>query len=164
MIQCFLQVQIEDVKKKTRRLLRKIIETTQSLSDQSDDVFITVLLKWNPDTPRDYEPSGFGPAKYRFNLHKSGESEAKVGSVKTNFHAVATKIRYISGHLKKLSQKSVQIMKLSEFRYSHLRIKLCDFSSFKSPSFLFLGPLKESLTFNNLSLCLPLKAVRLSGP
>lgn len=91
-------MQIEDVKKKTRRLLRKIIETTQSLSDQSDDVFITVLLKWNADTPRDYEPSGFMPAKYMFNLHKTDQYEAKVGSVKTNFHAVATKIRYVSGH------------------------------------------------------------------
>ena len=98
-------MQIEDVKKKTRRLLRKIIETTQSLSEQSDDVFITVLLKWNADTPRDYEPSGFMPAKYMFNLHKTDQYEAKVGSVKTNFHAVATKIRYVSGYLKKLAQK-----------------------------------------------------------
>ena len=128
-------MQIDDVKKKTRRMLRKIIETTQSLNEQSDDVFITVLLKWNPDTPRDYEPSGFGPAKYMFNIHKSGEYEAKVGSVKTNFHAVATKIRYISGHLKKLSQKLVQIMKLSEFRYSHLRINVISAHSRAQVSF-----------------------------
>ena len=92
---CSFQVQNEDVKKKTRKMLRKIIEITQSLNVQSDDVFITVLLKWNPDTPTDYEPSGFMPAKYTFNLHKSDKNDVRVGSVRTNFHAVAAKIRYV---------------------------------------------------------------------
>ena len=90
-----IQVQDENLKKMTRKMLRKIITTTQSLDDESDDVYVTVLLKWNSDTPPDYEPTGFTPAEYTFNLHKE-HGGVRAGHVKTNFHAVGAKIRYVS--------------------------------------------------------------------
>ena len=90
------QVQNENLKKMTRKMLRKIITTTQSLDDVSDDdVYVNVLLKWNSDTPPDYEPNGFTPAEYTFNLHKEYDG-VRAGHVKTNFHVVGAKIRYVS--------------------------------------------------------------------
>ena len=85
----------ENLQKMTRKMLRKIITTTQSLDDESDDVYVTVLLKWNSDTPPDYEPNGYEPAEYTFNLHKEYDG-VRAGHVKTNFHAVGAKIRYVS--------------------------------------------------------------------
>jgi len=101
------KVQNESLKKMTRKMLRKIITTTQSLDDRFDDIYVTVLLKWNSDTPTDYEPRGFTPADYTFNLHKE-EDGVRAGHVKTNFHVVGAKIR------------AVELKEKSEIAYSQL--------------------------------------------
>ena len=113
----------------TRKMLRKIITTTQSLDDRFDDIYVTVLLKWNSDTPTDYEPRGFTPADYTFNLHKE-EDGVRAGHVKTNFHVVGAKIRYVccsestkrvSGRIfgPKLGRISVKIMGFGDERNIH---------------------------------------------
>merc|ERR1712061_259844 len=75
-------------------MLRKIIKACQSLEEISkyDDVYATIVLKWNSDTPVNYEPSGFRPANYVFQLHEKTKG-VRGGLVKTNFHAVGARIR-----------------------------------------------------------------------
>ena len=87
------KVQKNNLNKTTRRMLRSIITTAQSESfeDPRGDIYATILLKWNADTPADFEPRGFTPAKYMLGLHKKTDG-VSAGCVKTDFHAVGANI------------------------------------------------------------------------
>ena len=86
------KVQKNNLNKTTRRMLRSIITTAQSFEDPKGDIFATILLKWNANTPADFEPRGFSPANYMLRLHKETDG-VSAGCVKTDFHAVGAKIR-----------------------------------------------------------------------
>ncbi len=80
----------------TVKFLRKIILTTQNLSNlPTENVFATVMLAWNKDTPPEYEPAGFSPADYTFKLHDTCQGVKAGCGVVTKHNAVSARIRSV---------------------------------------------------------------------
>ncbi|KAM4604693.1 zebrafish testis-expressed 38 [Polymixia lowei] len=100
-----MQVTMEDTKKASVLLIRKLFLLMQNLGTLPNDVNLTMKLYYYDDvTPADYEPPGFKEGVCD-NLWFEGMAvHFRVGEVQTTFHTLKVRVAAEQGRLEKLQE------------------------------------------------------------
>ncbi|XP_057713492.1 zebrafish testis-expressed 38 isoform X2 [Corythoichthys intestinalis] len=97
------KVTLEDTKKATVVLIRKLFLLTQNLSVLPDNVHLTMKLYYYDDiTPADYEPPGFKKGTCDSLLFEGTAVDFTLGDIQTTFHTFQVRVSAESGRLGKL--------------------------------------------------------------
>lgn len=100
-----MQVTLEDTKRASVLLIRKLFLLLQNLGALPSNVYLTMKLFYYDDvTPADYQPPGFKEGVYDQLWFQGIPVHFKVGQVATAFHSLRVRMSVEHGHLKKLQE------------------------------------------------------------
>ncbi|CAG5897025.1 unnamed protein product [Menidia menidia] len=100
-----LQVTLEDTKKASVLLIRKLFLLMQNLDTLPSNVYLTMkLYYYDGVTPADYQPPGFKEGVYDRLWFEGLPVHFKVGEVHTAYHSLRVKVSVEQGQVEKLQQ------------------------------------------------------------
>ncbi|KAM9500655.1 zebrafish testis-expressed 38 isoform 1-T1 [Clarias gariepinus] len=100
-----MRVTIEDTKKASVLLIRKLFLLMQNLDSLPDDVYLTMKLYYYDDvTPSDYEPPGFKEGVCDSLWFEGTAVHFRVGDLQTPFHVLKVGVAAEQGRLSKLQE------------------------------------------------------------
>ncbi|XP_074544839.1 zebrafish testis-expressed 38 [Halichoeres trimaculatus] len=100
-----MQVTLEDTKRASMLLIRKLFLLMQNLEALPDNVYLTMKLYYYDDvTPADYEPPGFKEGECDSLWFEGVAMHFKVGEVQTPYHTLGVRISAEQGRLEKLQE------------------------------------------------------------
>ena len=87
----------EEVARSIRVLLRRLITLTQSMAELPDERVITMRVRFDPSTPKDYQPPFFSEAseaaKKQMLRGEDGRVDLKLGAIHTLYHSMDLRCR-----------------------------------------------------------------------
>uniref|UniRef100_A0A8C9X2L6 Zebrafish testis-expressed 38 n=1 Tax=Sander lucioperca TaxID=283035 RepID=A0A8C9X2L6_SANLU len=105
----WMQVTLEDTKRASVLLIRKLFLLMQNLDALPNNVYLTMKLYYYDDvTPADYQPPGFKEGECDSLWFEGMAVHFKVGEVQTAFHTLRVRVSAEQGWLEKL-QKGNQL-------------------------------------------------------
>ncbi|XP_044223980.1 zebrafish testis-expressed 38 isoform X1 [Thunnus albacares] len=100
-----MQVTLEDTKRASVLLIRKLFLLMQNLDILPNNVYLTMKLYYYDDvTPADYEPPGFKEGECDSLWFEGTAVNFKVGEVHTAFHTLRVRVSAEQGRLNKLQE------------------------------------------------------------
>ncbi|XP_047223643.1 zebrafish testis-expressed 38 isoform X3 [Girardinichthys multiradiatus] len=100
-----LQVTLEDTKRASVLLIRKLFLLMQNLDALPSNVYLTMKLYYYDDiTPADYQPPGFQEGVYDRLWFQGMPVHFKVGQVQTIYHSLRLRVSVEQGQVKKLQE------------------------------------------------------------
>ncbi|KAJ0059151.1 hypothetical protein NL108_008591, partial [Boleophthalmus pectinirostris] len=100
-----MQVTLEDTKRASVLLIRKLFLLMQNLGSLPNNVYLTMKLYYYDDmTPEDYEPPGFKEGECDSLWFEGTAIHFKVGNVQTPFHTLRVRVSAEQGRLAKLQE------------------------------------------------------------
>ncbi|KAM4557074.1 zebrafish testis-expressed 38 [Fundulus diaphanus] len=100
-----MQVTLEDTKRASVLLIRKLFLLLQNLDALPSDVHLTMKLYYYDDvTPADYQPPGFQEGVYDRLWFQGMPVHFKVGQVQTSYHSLKVRVSVEEGQVKKLQE------------------------------------------------------------
>ncbi|KAK5616150.1 hypothetical protein CRENBAI_016625 [Crenichthys baileyi] len=100
-----LQVTLEDTKRASVLLIRKLFLLMQNLDALPSNVYLTMKLYYYDDvTPADYQPPGFQAGVYDRLWFQGMPVHFKVGQVQTIYHSLRVRVSVEQGQVKKLQE------------------------------------------------------------
>ncbi|CAK6952177.1 zebrafish testis-expressed 38 [Scomber scombrus] len=100
-----MQVTLEDTKRASVLLIRKLFLLMQNLDVLPNNVYLTMKLYYYDDvTPADYEPPGFKEGECDSLWFEGTAVNFKVGEVQTAFHTLRVRVSAEQGRLEKLQE------------------------------------------------------------
>ncbi|XP_031710657.1 zebrafish testis-expressed 38 [Anarrhichthys ocellatus] len=100
-----IQVTLEDTKRASVLLIRKLFLLMQNLDVLPNDVYLTMKLYYYDDvTPADYQPPGFKEGECDSLWFEGMAVHFKVGEVQTAFHTLRVRVSAEQGRLEKLQE------------------------------------------------------------
>ncbi|XP_037537204.1 zebrafish testis-expressed 38 [Nematolebias whitei] len=100
-----LQVTLEDTKKASVLLIRKLFLLMQNLDALPNNVYLTMKLYYYDDiTPEDYQPPGFKEGVCDRLWFEGMPVHFKVGEVNTAFHSLRVRVSVEQGQVEKLQK------------------------------------------------------------
>ncbi|KAM6989808.1 zebrafish testis-expressed 38 [Tautogolabrus adspersus] len=100
-----VQVTLEDTKRATVLLIRKLFLLMQNLEALPNNVYLTMKLYYYDDiTPADYQPPGFKEGQCDSLWFEGMAMHFKVGEVQTAFHTLRVRVSAEKGRLEKLQE------------------------------------------------------------
>ncbi|XP_037644722.1 zebrafish testis-expressed 38 isoform X1 [Sebastes umbrosus] len=100
-----MQVTLEDTKRASVLLIRKLFLLMQNLEALPDKVYLTMKLYYYDDiTPEDYQPPGFKEGECDSLWFEGMAVHFKVGEVQTAFHTLRVRVSAEQGRLEKLQE------------------------------------------------------------
>ncbi|XP_069020673.1 zebrafish testis-expressed 38 [Embiotoca jacksoni] len=100
-----MQVTLEDTKRASVLLIRKLYLLMQNLGALPDNVYLTMKLYYYDDiTPADYQPPGFKEGECDSLWFEGMAVHFKVGEVQTAFHTLRVRVSAEQGRVEKLQQ------------------------------------------------------------
>uniref|UniRef100_A0A673AN51 Zebrafish testis-expressed 38 n=1 Tax=Sphaeramia orbicularis TaxID=375764 RepID=A0A673AN51_9TELE len=98
-----MQVTLEDTKRASVLLIRKLFLLMQNLGSLPNNVYLTMKLYYYDDiTPADYEPPGFKEGECDSLWFEGMAVHFRVGEVQTPFHTLKVNVSAEQGRLEKL--------------------------------------------------------------
>lgn len=79
-----------------KRSIRRLLMITEGLDSLPEQTRFTLKLEYTDDTPDDYEPSGFEPAAFAFELDETAEGKEMTltaGKVTTRHHRLEAEVK-----------------------------------------------------------------------
>ncbi|XP_026229424.1 zebrafish testis-expressed 38 [Anabas testudineus] len=102
-----MQVTLEDTKRASVLLIRKLFLLMQNLDDLPNNVYLTMKLYYYDDiTPADYQPPGFKEGECDTLWFEGMAVHFKVGEVHTAFHSLRVRVSAEQGRLDKLQEEN----------------------------------------------------------
>uniref|UniRef100_A0A3B5QW84 Zebrafish testis-expressed 38 n=1 Tax=Xiphophorus maculatus TaxID=8083 RepID=A0A3B5QW84_XIPMA len=100
-----MQVALEDTKRASVLLIRKLFLLLQNLDALPSNVYLTMKLYYYDDiTPADYQPPGFQDGVHDRLWFQGVPVHFKVGQVHTAFHSLRVRVSVEQGQVKKLQE------------------------------------------------------------
>nr|XP_020506851.1 HORMA domain-containing protein 1-like [Labrus bergylta] len=100
-----VQVTLEDTKRASVLLIRKLFLLMQNLEALPNNVYLTMKLYYYDDiTPADYQPPGFKEGECDSLWFEGMAMHFKVGEVQTAFHTLRVRVSAEKGRLEKLQE------------------------------------------------------------
>ncbi|XP_055084705.1 zebrafish testis-expressed 38 [Periophthalmus magnuspinnatus] len=100
-----MQVTLEDTKRASVLLIRKLFLLMQNLGSLPNNVYLTMKLYYYDDmTPGDYEPPGFKEGECDSLWFEGTAIHFKVGDVQTPFHTLRVRVSAEQGRMAKLQE------------------------------------------------------------
>ncbi|KAM4728018.1 zebrafish testis-expressed 38 [Anableps anableps] len=100
-----MQVTLEDTKRASVLLIRKLFLLLQNLDALPSNVYLTMKLYYYDDiTPADYQPPGFQEGVYDRLWFQGIPVHFKVGQVHTAYHSLRVRVSVEQGQVKKLQE------------------------------------------------------------
>ncbi|XP_032420603.1 zebrafish testis-expressed 38 [Xiphophorus hellerii] len=100
-----MQVALEDTKRASVLLIRKLFLLLQNLDALPSNVYLTMKLYYYDDiTPADYQPPGFQEGVHDRLWFQGVPVHFKVGQVHTAFHSLRVRVSMEQGQVKKLQE------------------------------------------------------------
>ncbi|KAK1878784.1 HORMA domain containing protein 1 [Dissostichus eleginoides] len=100
-----MQVTLEDTKKASVLLIRKLFLLMQNLEALPNNVYITMKLYYYDDiTPADYQPPGFKEGECDSLCFEGMAVHFQVGEVQTQFHTLLVRVSAAQSRLEKLQE------------------------------------------------------------
>ncbi|XP_027875406.1 zebrafish testis-expressed 38 isoform X1 [Xiphophorus couchianus] len=100
-----MQVALEDTKRASVLLIRKLFLLLQNLDALPSNVYLTMKLYYYDDiTPADYQPPGFQEGVHDRLWFQGVPVHFKVGQVHTAFHSLRVRVSVEQGQVKKLQE------------------------------------------------------------
>ncbi|KAL6104212.1 uncharacterized protein ACO6RY_13981 [Pungitius sinensis] len=100
-----VQVTLEDTKRASVLLIRKLFLLMQNLDVLPNNVYLSMKLYYYDDvTPDDYQPPGFKEGEYDSLWFEGMAVHFKVGEVQTPFHTLRVRVSAEQGRLEKLHE------------------------------------------------------------
>ncbi|XP_072220412.1 zebrafish testis-expressed 38 [Leuresthes tenuis] len=100
-----LQLTLEDTKRASVLLIRKLFLLLQNLDTLPSNVYLTMKLYYYDDvTPADYQPPGFKEGVYNRLWFEGMPVHFKVGEVHTAYHSLRVKVSVEQGQVEKLQK------------------------------------------------------------
>uniref|UniRef100_A0A3P9NAW6 Zebrafish testis-expressed 38 n=1 Tax=Poecilia reticulata TaxID=8081 RepID=A0A3P9NAW6_POERE len=100
-----MQVALEDTKRASVLLIRKLFLLLQNLDALPSNVYLTMKLYYYDDvTPADYQPPGFQEGVHDRLWFQGVPVHFKVGQVHTTYHSLRVRVSVEQGHVKKLQE------------------------------------------------------------
>ncbi|XP_018532826.1 zebrafish testis-expressed 38 [Lates calcarifer] len=100
-----MQVTLEDTKRASVLLVRKLFLLMQNLDALPNNVYLTMKLYYYDDiTPADYQPPGFKEGECDSLWFEGVAVHFKVGEVQTCFHSLRVRVSVEQGRLEKLQE------------------------------------------------------------
>uniref|UniRef100_A0A8C6LGI6 Zebrafish testis-expressed 38 n=1 Tax=Nothobranchius furzeri TaxID=105023 RepID=A0A8C6LGI6_NOTFU len=100
-----MQVTLEDVKRASVLLIRKLFLLMQNLDPLPNNVYLTMKLFYYDDiTPADYQPPGFKEGVCENLWFEGMPVHFRVGEVHTDFHSLRVRVSVEQGQMNKLQE------------------------------------------------------------
>ncbi|XP_060900215.1 zebrafish testis-expressed 38 [Labrus mixtus] len=100
-----VQVTLEDTKRASVLLIRKLFLLMQNLEALPNNIYLTMKLYYYDDiTPADYQPPGFKEGECDSLWFEGMAMHFKVGEVQTAFHTLRVRVSAEKGRLEKLQE------------------------------------------------------------
>ncbi|XP_034558344.1 zebrafish testis-expressed 38 isoform X2 [Notolabrus celidotus] len=100
-----MQVTVEDTKRASVLLIRKLFLLMQNLDALPNNVYLTMKLYYYDDiTPADYQPPGFKEGECDSIWFEGVPAHFKVGEVKTAYHTLKVQVSAEQGRVEKLQE------------------------------------------------------------
>ncbi|XP_041659186.1 zebrafish testis-expressed 38 [Cheilinus undulatus] len=99
-----MKVTLEDTKRASVLLIRKLFLLMQNLGALPNNVYLTMKLYYYDITPADYQPPGFKEGECDSLWFEGTAMHFKVGDVQTAFHTLRMRVSAEKGRLEKLQE------------------------------------------------------------